>query len=103
MTLIHDDAVEAWATAYKPRQNHLNDDSGWGGIMYETYDAEWEYVKNQPNENVWTWVDGDEGSAFIAGRHWVNRIGYFVCDVPWTNPNAYVNVESWESDADDFD
>lgn len=31
---------------------------------------------------VWTVVDGDEGTAIVAGRHLVNRIGYIITEVP---------------------
>jgi hypothetical protein len=32
---------------------------------------------------VWTYVDGKTNPVIINGYHLVNRIGYFVCQVPW--------------------
>lgn len=86
--------VDAWELQYKPIKNHIDTDSSWGGIMFETFDKEVEYVWNivqTKGENyVWTWIDGDgdseesSGTFLISGFHHVNRIGYFVCEVPWT-------------------
>ena len=52
--------------------------------MYETYGNELDYVNTQLNKHVWTWVDTEEGDAILSGKHWVNRIGYFITEKPWT-------------------
>lgn len=77
---------EQWLTTYKPKLNHLDDnasfqDESGKGIMFETYGKEWEYVKNINPEYVWTYGDED-GSYIVSGRRFVNRLGYFVCEVP---------------------
>jgi len=86
-----------WVATYKPRANHLNPDAasfddGDGGIMFETHGAELDYVIKCANENkatVWTYVDGDDGTYIIEGYRLVNRIGYFVCDVPYEKGVQY--------------
>jgi len=62
----------------KVRKNHLDDNASYGGYMFETFGAELEYVKAQPEEIVLTLVDCDDESEVIEGYHWVNRVGYFV-------------------------
>lgn len=56
--------------------------------MYETYDADWEFIKAQDEHKVATLVDGwdDDKEYLIEGIHWVNRIGYFLLETPWTEP-----------------
>lgn len=78
-----------WVETFKPIRNTLTDsasfDDGQGGLMFETYGPELDAVIAVANENprkVWTWVDGDEGSYVIDGYHLVNRIGYFITEVP---------------------
>jgi len=93
MSEINDTAIDQWETTYKPRQNHLDPNASWNGLMYETHGAEWEFVKSQPNNNVWTWVDSDDGSSLISGMHFVNRIGYFICEQQWTTMDEWVKVE----------
>jgi hypothetical protein len=79
------DELELWEDKYKPVQNHINEDASWDGVMYETYGEEYDYVTKvasvQPHK-VWTWVDGDNGTYIINGWHMVNRIGYFITQVP---------------------
>ena len=54
------------------------------GCMYETFGEEVEYVKQVPNNRIWTIVDGDgDDLIIIAGYHFVNRLGYLVTDKAW--------------------
>ena len=49
---------------------------------------------------IWTMVDGDNDSVvLINGFHFVNRLGYVVCQIPWgydnsqeTNKNIYIEA-----------
>lgn len=94
--------VDKWLETYKPITNHLNNDSGWiineKAIMFETYGDEFDFVKSQPDNHVWTWVDGDEGTAIVAGMAFVNRIGYFVTEVAWADPSTSVDVDYYSED-----
>lgn len=72
---------DEWAEKFKPQDNHFNGQ----GKMYETYGEEYEYVKSIHPNFVWTYVDGDMSSLIIAGHHWVNRIGYYITENPWSD------------------
>jgi hypothetical protein len=79
---------DEWAEKYKPIVNHIDsnasfqDESG-EGIMFETYGDEVEFVKSQSPENIWMYGSGDDGGTYIwSGWGFVNRLGYFITEVP---------------------
>lgn len=90
--------VEQWEETYKPMVNVLDPNASWDGIMFETYGEEHRTVKKYPNERIWTYAQGDEGLYLFAGYHIVNRIGYFICEVPWEDKNIEVLVhkDGWD-------
>ena len=59
--------------------------------MFETFGVELGYVLAtadlKPN-HVWTLVEGDGGTYVVNGYHLVNRIGYFVTQVPYDDKNG---------------
>ena len=83
-----------WVDTFKPELNPNND---WGGdySAYETYGLDVEYVWSKPDNLVWTEVDGEEGVYLIAGKHYVNRIQYYVATVPWTDDMTEVPVQCY--------
>ena len=87
-----------WYTKYKPVTNHIDPNSSWGGILFETYGDELEYVKTKVDENrVWTWLEGDNGSTSVsAGYSIVNRLGYFITEEPFTDLNQWWRAEEAE-------
>ena len=88
--------MDAWTEKYLPIQNHLVTEASWDGNMFETYGNEYDYVAAQPQQNVWTWVDGDDGTYIVAGWHYVNRIGYFVTEKAWTDGDLVIAYEKYE-------
>ena len=76
---------DTWVEKFKPIRNHLNKYSTPENpeLMFETYDAEYEYVKSVDPKYVWTYLDGDMSTLIVAGLHFVNRIGYYVTEEPW--------------------
>ena len=78
----------AWAEQYKPKPNHLSkypDEK-----MYETYGEEVEYIQTVDPRYVWTLVTGDMCDLIVAGYAYVNRLAYYVTEVPWENEEDYV-------------
>lgn len=79
---------DKWVEQYKPILNHIDDNASFQnelgkGIMFETYGEEVEFVKSQSPDKIWMYGDGDDGGGYIwSGWGFVNRIGYFVTEVP---------------------
>jgi len=95
--------MEEWEAAYKPIYNHIDsnasfqDESGQG-IMFETYGDEVEFVKSQSPANIWMYGSGDDGGTYIwSGWGFVNRLGYFITEVPCPE-NITVQVMVGEPD-----
>ena len=71
--------LDAWEDKHKPVRNQFEDND-----KFETYGEELEFVRAQDPRCVWTLVDGDDGNLYIVdGYHFVNRINYFVTEVPF--------------------
>jgi hypothetical protein len=74
---------DEWCDTYKPINNHIDTNASFDGAMFETYGDEVEFVKSQSPENIWMYGDGDDGAAYLwSGWGFVNRIGYFITEVP---------------------
>ena len=59
-----------------------------GSMAFETYDEDFDFVKTQNPNHVWTLVDGDSGDpVVIAGLHFVNRVHYIITIKPWEDEN----------------
>lgn len=78
MTMTEDQFDE-----FRPIKNP-HGDRGWNGTLWETHGAEFNFVRNQHENNVWTLVEEDGLMTILSGFHHVNRVGYFVTEVPWT-------------------
>jgi len=75
--------LDEWAATYKPIKNHIDTNASFDGEMFETYGDEVEFVKAQDEDRIWMYGDGDDGGSYIwNGWHFVNRIGYFITEVP---------------------
>jgi hypothetical protein len=78
---------DEWIATYKPIINHIDTnasfDYGKGGTMFETYGEEVEFVKQQDPNKIWMYGDGDDGGGYVwSGWGFINRIGYFITEVP---------------------
>ena len=83
---------DEWWSIYQPKTNHLDSNASWNGTMFETYGEEVEFVQSTPDNFVWTLLEGDEGQTLISnGYSFVNRLGYFICEVPW-NENEFHEI-----------
>jgi hypothetical protein len=91
--------MEEWEATYKPIYNHIDNNASFQdetgqGIMFETYGDEVEFVKSQSPANIWMYGEGDDGGTYIwNGWGFVNRLGYFITEVPCpTDTNIQVVV-----------
>lgn len=98
---------DEWFDKYKPIVNHIDKnasfDNGEGGVMFETYGEEVEFVKGYDANHIWMYGDGDDGGTYIwSGWGFVNRIGYFITERPWLE-GTDVQVEVIQRYDDEFD
>jgi len=71
----------------------IEDMAPYNGCMYETYDEEYQRVKEMVAQNpkrVWTIINCDGWEGIVAGWHWVNRMGYLITE------------QEWESDEEEY-
>jgi len=93
---------EQFEKQFKPIKNHLvrSPDE----MMFETYGEELEFVRTKIDENkVWTYGDGDMCTYVSSGYHFINRIGYYVCEVPFEEDTEYQIILSVEEECECYD
>jgi hypothetical protein len=84
----YDDFIDT----YKPITNHIDTNASFDGMMFETYGDEVEFVKAQDENRIWMYGDGDDGGSYLwSGWGFVNRIGYFITEVPFPD-NTTIQV-----------
>ena len=90
-------SFEDWIEQYKPITNHIDphasfQDEYGNGLMFETYGDEVEFVKSQSPDKIWMYGDGDDGASYVwSGWGFVNRLGYFITEVPCP-PNTDMQI-----------
>jgi hypothetical protein len=72
-------------------------------VMFETYGDELDFVKSQNNNNVWTYVQGDLSMLLVNGYSIVNRLGYYITEVPWEDDKDYTVVLSEDVECECYD
>lgn len=93
---------DEWLATYKPIINHFDNNASFEGTMFETYGDEEQYIKTYPNPNcIWTYGDGDDGGTYIwNGWSFVNRIGYYITEVPWVDGEE-IQIQIMEPDEEE--
>lgn len=85
---------EKWVEKFKPIANHLCPSRGNYQVddqsyTFETFGDELEFVRKQDANKVWTLLDCD-GKFYVGeGFHLVNRVAYFVTEVPFVDGDFY--------------
>ena len=97
MSQMSDNFIELtedeWIATYKPIKNHLDTNASFNGEMFETYGEEVEFVKQQNPNTIWMYGDGDDGGGYVwSGWGFVNRIGYFITEVPFPD-NTTIQIQ----------
>lgn len=93
---------DEWFDTYKPIKNHIDKTASVDGCMFETYGDELEFIKNQKELFIWTYGDGDDGGTYIwNGYHVVNRIGYFLTEVPFDD-KVITQIMIWDPEWDEI-
>lgn len=82
---------EDFLETYKPIPNNIDTNASFDGYMFETYGAEVEFVKKAHPNHIWMYGDGDDGGSYIwSGWGFVNRLGYFITEVPAPTEEEYI-------------
>jgi hypothetical protein len=90
---------DTWAEKYRPIKNTIKPTNE---LMFETYGEEVEFVQAQDPRYVWTSVQGDMSDLIVAGYAYVNRLSYYITEVPWEDENQYVLI-SVEKECECYD
>lgn len=89
--LTYDD----WVNKFQPIFSKDDD------INFDTHGEEGEFVKSKIEDNlVWTWGDGDMCSYISNGYHYINRLAYHICTVPYEDDTDYQIIISTEIECD---
>jgi hypothetical protein len=87
-------SFDKWLEKFKPVPNHLNPTRGEyseddQSFTFETFGEDVEFVAKQDPRKVWTILDCDGKEYIGEGFHRVNRVGYFVTEVPFDEGDTY--------------
>lgn len=83
---------DAWFDKYKPLTNPNGDVR-----QFETYGDDLDIITNTDVHNVWTWADGGDYSVIYSGVGFVNRLVYYVTEVPWVD-GEFIEIDMYEPD-----
>lgn len=78
---------DEWAEKYRPEENPYQP----GSNLFDTFGPEYDYVVSRPIRHVWTML-GDDEAIITPGVHVVNRIGFFVTEVPWADDDEFLEI-----------
>lgn len=94
---------EQFFEQFQPIQNPMDDNASFDGCMFETYGAELAFVlktaQSSPNK-VWTILDCDGELVITSGYQYVNRMGYLITQVPFTEDTQVADDVDFEPDED---
>ena len=75
-----------------PIQNHLDNNASLDGCMFETFGAELDFVRSQPDSHIWTYAEEGNILFLSSGYHLVNRLGYLVTKHPYDGEYTTVRL-----------
>lgn len=85
-------SYEKFVDDFSPTINTFDEDRGYNGTLFETFGPEWEHVKIQKENHIWTLIDGENNNSWIIpGLHIVNKLAFFITEIPWTDEDLLVN------------
>jgi len=95
--------ANVWFEKYRPIEN-THESASWEyedgkQYLFNAYGEDGSFLANANENNIWSFVDGEDGTYIIPGYHRLDCIGYFVTEVPFANPNeAYVDMLYFDCD-----
>lgn len=84
---------DSWVDKYRPIKDKFED----GPRQFETYGADWDIIRNTDPRYIWTWIDGGDYSLIINGVGLVNRLVYYITEVPWEDGQV-IQIDMYQPD-----
>jgi hypothetical protein len=89
---------DEWFDKYKPITNDHDELR-----IYETYGVDLEFIESIIDDNrVWTFVDSGDFSVITNGAMFVNRLCYYVTEVPWEGEAGDIEIDLYEANECDI-
>ena len=89
---------EEWFDKYKPITNDHDELR-----IYETYGVDLEFIESIIDDNrVWTFIDSGDFSVITNGAMFVNRLCYYVTEVPWEGEAGDIEIDLYEANECDI-
>jgi hypothetical protein len=90
--------IDDWYDTYKPILTDHGDLR-----VYETYGTDLEFIESIIEDNrVWTFIDGSDYSVITNGMFFVNRLNYYVTEIPWEGEAGDIQVDLYEANECDI-
>ncbi len=84
---------EDWFKKYTPMKNHIDKNARFDGTLYETFGPEYQTVSAVDPTFIWTLIESDGKLLIANGKHHVNRDGYFIASIPYSEATAFADVD----------
>jgi hypothetical protein len=92
---------EEWRERFQPNKNQFDPNANYGGTLFDIGGAEYDFIKSvwadSPN-SIWTLLECDGQWTIVSGWHFVNRIGYFFCSVPFADHEDFEVPDDIDTD-----
>ncbi len=89
---------DEWFDKYKPITNDHDEIR-----IYETYGVDLEFIESIIEDNrVWTFIDSGDFSVITNGAMFVNRLCYYVTEVPWEGEAGDIEIDLYEANECDI-
>ena len=79
---------EEFDKQFTPIKNHIDNNAGFNGYLYETHGKELEHVfeLSKTTKQVWTIIESDDENmlCYASGFHRINRLGFLITEEPYT-------------------
>jgi hypothetical protein len=84
---------EEWVETYKPIKNPRREGDE-DNIEFDTHDDHVIVSHHAKRNAVWTWIDDNDGEPdyIISGYGRVNRLAYYITEVPYDNDNGDIII-----------
>jgi|WetSurMetagenome_2_1015567.scaffolds.fasta_scaffold370353_2 hypothetical protein len=83
---------ERFVKTYKPIRNFVFPTESFDGFLFDTCKTEIAVVNGYNDKYVWTLMECDGKTFLSAGKHFVNRLGYFICGKKWENKEKEIEI-----------